>query len=353
MKVHKPAAPRPLHATGAAAKSPAVASPKTSGWSPQTSPRAARARVAAPVPEVPKSALESLSTTAAFAAMNPLQQAQLSTLTTGTSHLADRARWGLNNVLTSPEYLAATPADQVKQIFTALGSTPVLPGVVTIDAADQLSPHDTATVSGPTLQPAREFHGKTTDADRYDVTIEGQKIPVYLPHDGSYTPPGQHTLDDAVKALTMLPAASRALVKEVNLDPVKNPQDAFWAQTYNQPNFSSYMTCGSEGVVDIYPQEQKGDFKYMADSMVHETGHAWSNAKWGDDPQGAKWAPWRDAAAKDGLLPSDYAKSSPEEDVAESTALYLAMKGTPLFDEYRKLYPNRFALLDTQFGGQS
>jgi hypothetical protein len=300
-------------------------------------------------PTPPSPSVDSLPQTAVWTSLTPLQQSQLDAVRSAEGSFGSRARWGLANVLSSPAYQAAAPAEQVKLLQAALRSTPVLPGLVTIDAASQMKQVTAPVLKGPTLEKNHVFPGKTTDADRYVVTLDGQDIPVFTPHDGTYQPPNQTSIEDTTRALAMLPVASRALVKEVSLDPVRNPQDEFWARTYNQPNFSSYMTCGAQGHVDVYPTSGPSDFKYMADTMVHETGHAWSNAKWGDDGQADAWKGWREAIAKDGIPPSEYAMNAPEEDVAESTALYLAMKGTPLFDNYRKLYPNRFALLDEQF----
>ncbi len=229
----------------------------------------------------------------------------------------------------------------------------MLPPVVSFDAARVARAAAPYTVSQPTLVAGHAFAGQKSDADRYVVTIGGKDVPVFVPHDGQFDPPVQHTIEEAAKALAQIPAASLAVVTELNLDPKQNPEDAFWAKTYGQANFRSYMTCGSEGRIDVYPSDTDRDARYMADTMVHETGHAWSSRAWGENADAPAWAPWKEAARQDGLLPSTYAGSAPAEDVAESTALYLSVKGTPLADEYRQLYPHRFELLDRQFGGQS
>lgn len=151
--------------------------------------------------------------------------------------------------------------------------------------------------------------------------------------------------------IASLPPESRALVKTVTVNPVANPQDAYWAKAYDMPGFVSWMTCGAKGGVSIYPLNYAEPVDESVNSLTHETGHAWSMAAWGGDDSGPKWAAWNQAISEDGpITPSQYAESSPEEDVAESTALYLNSRGTPAFDEYRQLFPNRFAILDRQFG---
>ena len=366
MKARHPK-PKPVHHArhGAAHVAPAkvkvkakVAAPQAR-WAPGPSrPTSVNSNAAIPVPARPapstaSEALAAVSTMPVWPLRSPPQQSQLNTLATGSSPLAARATWALGLKLTSPEFVAAEPAEQARLLKAALSETPLLPGVVSTDTASQVKTPAAYTVSGPTLDAAHAFPGSIRDADKFVVTIGGREVPVFLPHDGKFTPPVQHTAEDVAKALASLPAPSLGQVKQVNIDPIANPEDAFWARTYGMANFSSYMTCGSEGRIDIYPAQDPRDVKYLADTLVHETGHAWSNKAWGDDPQGPAWAPWREAVRQDGLLPSTYAGSSPAEDVAESTALYLAMKGTPLADEYRKLYPKRFELLDRQFGGQS
>ena len=89
---------------------------------------------------------------------------------------------------------------------------------------------------------------------------------------------------------------------------------------------------------------------------AHEAiGHCWSLRDWARDPS-AKDA-WLDAIARDGTAPSTYAALSfrksglPHEDVAEATALYFLVLGTPGFDAHRAAMPARFALLAARFGG--
>jgi hypothetical protein len=198
-----------------------------------------------------------------------------------------------------------------------------------------------------------EFHGASGAAEVMKVTIDGQIITLAAPADGKYTPAVQHTLEEVVRTLAALPAVSRKNITSVHLNPVANPDDAFWAATYGNAEARSYMTCGAAGGVTIYPAEQKYPDDIMRTSMIHETGHAWSMKTWGEAGTGAEWDQWADATASDLVNVSHYGQSSLFEDVAEASALYLESKGTPAFAEYRAIYPARFAILDRVLGGRS
>jgi hypothetical protein len=153
-----------------------------------------------------------------------------------------------------------------------------------------------------------------------------------------------HSIDEVAKGLAALPEASLALVKRVDVEPNKNPDDAYWAKEYNDPNFESYMTAGGDGVVNIYPVPQSQD--YLDGTMIHETGHILSNTMWGSDTSGKGWDDWKAAAAADKNIPSEYAKSSPAEDFSETLQLYYQVKGTPQEKVERALYLERFKMID-------
>lgn len=335
MKINRPQHKHPAPAASAKAK---AAAPATQGW--HAKPRARSRASMRPVDS---------NGGAPLAGTTALQPAQVQALLAGASPMAERARAAQAALEQTPAWAAATPEQQRQLLSQKLSSDAVVPVLVSSDVASlALAPAPYA-VSGPTPEADHAFPGKKTDADRYQVLIDGRSIPVLVPHDAAFDPPFHHTVEDAAKALASLPAESRALVTQVSLNPVANPLDDFWSKTYGR-EMTSYMTCGADGLVDIYPFKTQGGTEYLTASLIHETGHAWSGAKFGDDLQGPRWAGWRDAAAKDGILPSQYAGSSPAEDVAESTALYLSTRATPVFGEYRALYPNRFARLDQQFG---
>jgi hypothetical protein len=46
---------------------------------------------------------------------------------------------------------------------------------------------------------------------------------------------------------------------------------------------------------------------------------------------------------------STYATASIAEDVAETIQVYVSTKGSPRFEEYRQIVPNRFKILDVEY----
>jgi hypothetical protein len=157
---------------------------------------------------------------------------------------------------------------------------------------------------------------------------------------------------EAADSASFLPKSARSVITKVVLNPSVNPDDAHWAVEYNRPDFHSYMTAGADGVVDIYADKTAnalpGDTG-MRNAMTHETGHAWSYKKWGNDTTKGKWVDWQKAMDADKVSVSGYATSAIAEDIAETVRVYVATRGSPRFEEYRKIVPNRFAMLKTEY----
>lgn len=160
-----------------------------------------------------------------------------------------------------------------------------------------------------------------------------------------------HTPAEVATALSRLPPEVRANINEVRINGAQNPSDQFWAQQYGDPNFRSYMTADSaNGVVDLYPTSHPQGADYLTGSLVHEVGHFESQTNYGYNSSGQGWQEWRDAMQADRLAPSAYGKSNPDEDFAESYALYFQVRGTPQEAEVRALMPERFRLIDDLLG---
>lgn len=171
----------------------------------------------------------------------------------------------------------------------------------------------------------------------------------------------------------------------------KNPDDAYWSTKYGMPGFTSLATAG-DGGVRVWNRENSSltPGSYEAE-LRHEFGHNVSSAAAArnlDDHSAA----WADAGLDDlsATRPTDltwtgrtimkaqnirfdyqsgkgyprgvtdYGKSSPGEDYAESMAFYLSgpigtgrfTPGGPLQPVYfRDLFPNRAAVFDQLFPG--
>lgn len=183
------------------------------------------------------------------------------------------------------------------------------------------------------------------DAIRYEVEINGRRIPVYVPknvsHDGEV-----HSIHEVAKALAALPESSRANIQRIDVEPKRNPQDSQWAREYKEPGFRSYMTAGADGVVQVYPTWGNQTQSQMDGALLHESGHIVSQKRWGSNHRDPRWQAWKDAMKKDPQIASTYAANSPHEDFAEAYKYYHQIKGTPKEASERRWMGERFKILD-------
>ncbi|HEY8207672.1 MAG TPA: LysM domain-containing protein [Myxococcaceae bacterium] len=274
----------------------------------------------------------------AFAALNAGEQKKLVSYASGQNPISTSGRAELSRLLSQP----GAAADQLRNLLSSEPGAPsVVAGLPSIAEPNRL-PY---VIHGPTVVD-NAFPSGAAPANRYDVEIAGQTIPVFLsqavePKDGV-----MHSLDEVVKGLAALPDSSRRLIQQVNMDGKRNPSDAYWEQVYNSPGFRSYMTAGASGVVDIYPTVYQQTQHACDASLIHETGHILSGRTWGNWQSDPRWQGWDAASQKDGLSPSQYARSSRTEDFSEALTLYQLSRGTPYEAEYRAMFPERFAVLD-------
>ncbi|MDP1827500.1 MAG: hypothetical protein Q8L48_29790 [Archangium sp.] len=346
MKVQrkKSMSPRPV---GPARSAAAGQPPAAKGWTP------GRPTANASVPLLPRAApapltLEALPGSSAWAALPALSQRQVETVLGADGHRGMVARAEVKALLAGPGFEALPPAEQAAAIRGVLARPPVLPGL----AIGELGPSGPRphTVGAPEAAGRVDFPGQAAAATRVEVTIGGKTVSIVAPADGHFTPDTQLSVEEVASALSAMPPEALARVAEVRLAPTKNPEDAFWAQQYGRAEFSTFMNCGSDGVVTIFPQTTKVGASGVASTLVHETGHAWSMKDWGGKDS-APWQAWKSAGARDGLPPSQYGAHNLDEDLAETQTLFLESRGRPEYATYRALYPHRFAILEQRFGG--
>lgn len=305
-----------------------------------------------PTDPAARGTIRELATSPGFAGMPADEQEKLTRLVGGTNtQLSAPARAQLDALLGSDAYQKATPAEQTAQLQTFLEEQPGLIGVTNGYGTDFDAQRQPYEMTGPTDVDDHEFPSGKADALRYDVVIDGQTIPVYLPKDPDAAEGGLHSAEEVAKGLAALPAANRALIEEVSVDPHRNPADEYWAEKYGDPNFRSYMTAGAEGKVTIYPSGHEGTASQsvLDSSLIHETGHVLSGREYGGDDD-ARWDRWEAAMESDGVDASGYARNSKGEDFAETLTLYQTVRGTPQEAELRALMPERFALIDELLG---
>ena len=206
-------------------------------------------------------------------------------------------------------------------------------------------------LTGPKTQANFSFRGTKADALAWTATYaDGAQFAIIAPKNDlsaySYA-----TVRQAANAASYLLKDSRALIKTILINRISNPDDAHWAKAYKTPGFQSYMTAGADGIVDIYPCK-KGQITTageMRSSMLHETGHTWSEKTWGVDTTKNGWVDWKKAMEEDKTWVSQYAKSSIGEDVAETIEAYGSTLGSADFGGFQKQVPHRFAILAKEF----
>lgn len=195
-----------------------------------------------------------------------------------------------------------------------------------------------------------KFRSGVADAVRYDATvgvIDPVTIAIYEPKVPVPANGVLPSVAEVVQTLATAQEATRKLVKEVHLNPGRNPDDKMWEKKKNMTGFRSFMTAGADGIVDMYPGTAAADGDKRRKSLEHESGHVASMKAWGGDENGPKWAPWRKAMKDDGFAASAYGKTGILDDFAEAWAMYMEAKGTPYEAELKTLMPARYAILTT------
>jgi hypothetical protein len=293
-----------------------------------------------------KLAQQAVASLPGWAALTAPDQAAVSNLLGGElNDLSDAVRGAVR-----PTFLALRgkrAQDQAKALRALLA-----PGTGPAVVAEkvQVAPVS-VTITGPKKVKNHQFAGLKADAESWQAKYgDGSVVTIYAP---KAPVPGlhNHSVQEAADAARYLPKRNRAVLKEIVLNPVVNPKDASWAAQYKSPGFHSYMTGGSAGIVTIYPSATASPLPtadYMRGTMVHETGHTWTDRAWGADTTKGKWKAWAKAMAADRVSVSGYAAKSIHEDVAETIQVYGSTRGTAEFNEYRAIVPHRFAILDKE-----
>lgn len=301
--------------------------------------------------------LAQLATSPGFARMPGADQNRLLNLVGGTNVVSNPARQALDGLMGGAAFQGANAEGQQAQLNDFLTRQPAAPRVVSgLHGPTPVGRLTTTTIYGPTQVPEHNFSSGRAAANRYEVEVDGRRIPVFMPRNPNPANGHSPTIEQVAQGLAVLPPASRALVDRVNVEPGQNPQDAYWRSRYpndpNARNFRSYMTAGADGTVTIYPSEHPQSQAVLNDSLIHETGHTLSMRRWGDDSSGRRWADWRNAIQRDGIRPSNYSANAPGEDFSESLVLYQRVRGTPQEAEVRAMMPERFRILDQLVGGR-
>jgi hypothetical protein len=258
------------------------------------------------------------------------------------------ANLALGQLLLSPGYTSADAAGQRAQLDRFMEDQRYLPAVASSVAGSAPENRTPFQISAPV--PERYgFRTGREDADRYDVEFAGgQRIPIHMPRNRDPSQGNLPSVQEVAEGLASLPPAARARLRDVEISPRRNPDDA-----NRQPNADgtpaepSYMTADRFGHVTVYPTARRMSQQELNGSLIHESGHTLSLRRWGDYPQtDSAWRDWRTALQRDGQRPSQYARRDAGEDFAEAAVVYQRTRGTPQHAELRRLMPERFRILD-------
>lgn len=289
--------------------------------------------------------LKRLRESAGFKALGTEEAIRFTTYVGGRNREISRGAFAALDAAIAAGTLDLTKVESLRKFFTAqagaLDVVPTPPGAFA-------GKRDTFTVGTATEVASYRFRSRQVKALKSDVSVGSGTptvVPVYRPKTPIAAAGDIPTVDAVAKGLAALPKSSLKLVKRVDIEPAGNPDDAHWARVYRRPGFRSYMTAGKDGVVTIYPTAAPMTQDYLEGTMIHETGHTLSGQKWGEESS-RKWKPWKDAMKSDVVVPSQYAKSSPGEDFAETLVVYFQTKGTPQEQEIRILMPARVKIIE-------
>lgn len=340
-----PAAVRVAGETVDSALVPVVALRWNDAWGPRPSTPSTSWVFSSMAPISATAAVTAVQTWAGWSALSAADRAMLlDLLGSETNRLSQAARAHLGAQFVT---LSTQPAVRQASVLAALVSTEgAMPALVDGPVSAPSVEYD---LQGPTAHPAYQFHGITADAEVWTARFsDGVQLVIAAPRapQAGYH---QHTVEGVAKTLVHVPKVARSIINTILLNPVENPDNAYWEVEYDEADFHAYMSAGADGVVTIYPLPSPPGESGIPGTIIHESGHTWSRKTWGDDTTQGKWIEWQAAMDSDKVAVSGYAHKSPDEDVAETIQVYVSTQGTPQFDEYRSLVPHRFAMLDREY----
>jgi len=300
----------------------------------------ARAVLAPLAPSLqPKQALDQVTASPGWAALTATQQSQVTAMISGpTNALSAAARDRLGDDLSNPGWARLAPQEQADLLTGLLNLG--LGGASRVSAPPIPTGPAPYRITGQQDVASFEFpNGETQAATRLTIDLHGHSVDIVEPSPPPVGTAWVPSVDELARSLSALPKNVLAQTTELRVSPTENPLGP-----------GATMSASGGGVLNVYPQPAENtdwNRHIMVATLFHESGHTVSLAKWGTDPSSPAWQTWAAAAKADATSVSSYANTNALEDFAETSVVYMASRGTPAFDEYRAIFPERWKLLDS------
>ena len=278
----------------------------------------------------------------------PHLQIQLRNLVLGESNpLSLEARVRFHRLVNGSKFKTQTSAGQASALKGFLDDPRVRPLLARAAMADpvarkfELSPgRATRSAFGLRASPAREQQLTLAGHEPIRILRE-EKGPVHL-----WTP----SAAAVSKALSVLPDEALAGLREVHIHGYPGDGQKGWHGLNGTPSTRSGKLGNDPGVYNIYSDALKQNQVALRSALLHQYGHQVAHEKFGPSGTTDAWKGWDGAMEHDAMGPSRQAAVDPHEDLAESVSLYLSSRGSPAFEEYRRIMPGRFELLEKVLG---
>jgi len=137
-------------------------------------------------------------------------------------------------------------------------------------------------------------------------------------------------IDDILRLISLIPKKIRTVLKAIELDEGRNPDDAYWAETYNLKGFRAFAMSGRGSITFFQNQGFKNaksteDAKqYAIPAGLHEVGHNLAISAFSSSMPPTEWI---QEANRTNSYVSSYASVSPAEDFAETFVMYILQPG--------------------------
>lgn len=194
----------------------------------------------------------------------------------------------------------------------------------------------TASISSSTPKASQTWQdGSSSAAVELQITIDRHAITVVRPTATDATGKNLPTNAQLAEALRAIPQAQRVHTRKILLSPRPHSQSTATATIAGE---------AGAGEITLFPVSSTQSQNDFDNRVAHESGHNFQGTLW---TSGTAVQAWGAAAAADNRRPSPYAANNTGDDFCEFGILYNTAKGTQCEAEARRLYPNRWAKMQS------